>query len=112
VRVLESITDLELARGVTVAPISLDVQAVVVEGVTRTAANIYHGWIGYDVADHLDRALCRPIAVMDDADAAGLAEVSQEAHSVGAGSVPVIGAESPKSAPPASISPSIWRAAG
>ena len=56
-------------------PIGMDVPAVVADGVTRTAANIDNGWIGFDAAAALRGALGRDVAVLNDADAADLAEM-------------------------------------
>jgi polyphosphate glucokinase len=48
---------------------------VVKAGVTLTAANVDPGWIGTDADDLLTRATGCPVTVLNDADAAGLAEV-------------------------------------
>src|SRR5262245_57603612 len=50
--------------------------AVVVNGVTRTAANVDAGWIGADAGELFSDALGRPVIVLNDADAAGTAEVA------------------------------------
>src|SRR5262252_6362593 len=50
--------------------------AVVVNGVTRTAANVDASWIGTDAAELFSDALGRPVTVLNDADAAGSAEVT------------------------------------
>jgi polyphosphate glucokinase len=55
-------------------PIGCTLPAVVVGGTVRTAAHIDHGWIGTHAAAMLGRAVGRPCAVLNDADAAGLAE--------------------------------------
>ncbi len=57
-------------------PIGITVPAVVQRGVVRTAANIDPGWIGTD-ADALftERSGC-PVTVLNDADAAGVAEMA------------------------------------
>jgi polyphosphate glucokinase len=47
---------------------------VVVNGTIRTAANVDKSWIGEDVAKRLSTAVGRPFVVLNDADAAGLAE--------------------------------------
>ncbi len=48
---------------------------VVTDGVVRTAANVDKGWIGTDAVQVISRALDgRPVTVLNDADAAGLAE--------------------------------------
>jgi len=49
--------------------------AVIQGGRARTAANVDHAWIGEDVAARLGAASNRPFVVLNDADAAGLAEV-------------------------------------
>lgn len=56
-------------------PIGLTVPAVVSGGVVHTAANIDKKWIGTDAADLFRRATGRPVTVVNDADAAGLAEM-------------------------------------
>ena len=48
---------------------------VVTEGLVRTAANVDKGWIGTDAQDVIGKALGgRSVTVLNDADAAGLAE--------------------------------------
>jgi polyphosphate glucokinase len=49
--------------------------AVIQNGVALTAANVDTSWIGQDVASRLGAAAARPFVVLNDADAAGLAEV-------------------------------------
>jgi polyphosphate glucokinase len=56
-------------------PIGVAVPAVVVHGVTRTAANIDPSWIGEDARNSLTERLNRPVVVLNDADAAGFAEM-------------------------------------
>ena len=56
-------------------PVGMTIPAVVRGGVVRTAANIDEGWIGTDAAALFSDALGRPVAVVNDADAAGLAEM-------------------------------------
>ena len=72
--VLASVVELagqfELRGSVGVA-----VPAVVKHGVAQTAANIDPAWIGCDIGRLLHDALGRPVAVLNDADAAGLAEM-------------------------------------
>ena len=48
--------------------------AVVTAGTVRTAAHIDHGWIGQHAATLIARAIDRPCVVLNDADAAGIAE--------------------------------------
>jgi polyphosphate glucokinase len=49
--------------------------AVIQRGVARTAANVDKSWIDADVEGLLRRTLGRPVRVVNDADAAGYAEV-------------------------------------
>jgi polyphosphate glucokinase len=57
------------------SPIGVTVPAVVTRGLVRTAANIDKTWIGTDAATLLSTKLGRPVAVVNDADAAGVAEL-------------------------------------
>jgi polyphosphate glucokinase len=57
------------------APVGVAVPAPVVDGVTIAAANIDKGWIGFHVQRSLSRSLRRRVVVVNDADAAGVAEV-------------------------------------
>src|SRR5262245_36193757 len=56
-------------------PVGVTFPGVVTQGVTRTAANVDKGWIGVDVATMLGELLESPVTVVNDADAAGIAEV-------------------------------------
>jgi polyphosphate glucokinase len=49
--------------------------AVVVNGVAKSAANVSKEWIGYDADAHFTKALNRDVHMLNDADAAGYAEV-------------------------------------
>ena len=49
--------------------------SVIKDGVALTAANIDHGWIGTDAAALAAREIGRPVLFLNDADAAGLAEM-------------------------------------
>jgi polyphosphate glucokinase len=55
---------------------------VIKDGVAWTAANLDHAWVGTSVRQLLEDRLERPILVLNDADAAGVAEV---AHGAGKG---------------------------
>jgi polyphosphate glucokinase len=55
-------------------PIGCTLPAVVVGGTVRTAAHIDQSWIGTHAAAVIGRAAGRPCTVLNDADAAGLAE--------------------------------------
>jgi polyphosphate glucokinase len=56
-------------------PVGVGMPAVVIDGVTKTAANIDPAWIDYDLGAHLRPELRGPVTVLNDADAAGLAEM-------------------------------------
>ena len=49
--------------------------SVIKQGTARTAANIDHAWLGTDGAALAARALSRPVLFLNDADAAGIAEM-------------------------------------
>lgn len=57
-------------------PVGITFPGVVVDGHTMTAANVDAGWIGLDAVDHFEQALGRPVALLNDADAAGVAEMA------------------------------------
>ena len=50
--------------------------AVVQQGITRTAANVHRDWIGTDAAALLSKHTGCPVTMVNDADAAGLAEIT------------------------------------
>ncbi|MFN8076193.1 MAG: ROK family protein [Kineosporiaceae bacterium] len=56
------------------SPIGVTFPAVIQHGVARTAANVDKSWIGTDVDALMTARLGRPVHVVNDADAAGLAE--------------------------------------
>ena len=56
-------------------PIGCGFPAVVKDGKVFTAANVDSGWIGTDLRGALSTALGQPVQVLNDADAAGLAEM-------------------------------------
>ena len=56
-------------------PIGLTLPAVIRAGVVETAANIDEQWIGTDAVELFGRVTGRPVGVVNDADAAGIAEV-------------------------------------
>jgi polyphosphate glucokinase len=55
-------------------PVGVTIPSVVRSGVVETAANIDDGWVGLDAAAMLSDRLEMPVTVVNDADAAGLAE--------------------------------------
>lgn len=56
-------------------PIGITIPAVVTHGITRSAANIDKSWIDAKAEDIFEDVLGRDIYLMNDADAAGIAEV-------------------------------------
>ena len=56
-------------------PIGCGFPAVVQQGITRTAANIHASWVGVDAAALFSKATGCTTRVINDADAAGLAEM-------------------------------------
>jgi polyphosphate glucokinase len=56
-------------------PVGCGFPAVVKDGVVRTAANIDQAAIGFDVQGRLEQELGDPVRVINDGDAAGLAEM-------------------------------------
>ncbi|MGF1616379.1 MAG: polyphosphate--glucose phosphotransferase [Acidimicrobiia bacterium] len=71
-------------------PVGVGIPAVVVKGIALTAANIDPGWIGTDVAGRIRAATGRQVSLVNDADAAGLAEASFGAARGVAGKVLVL----------------------
>jgi polyphosphate glucokinase len=57
-------------------PIGCTFPAIVRHGVTMTAANVDKSWIGFDAAGLFRQATGRKVAVLNDADAAGIAEMT------------------------------------
>jgi polyphosphate glucokinase len=56
-------------------PLGVTYPGVVADGIIRTAANVDKGWIGLNARDTIAAALGgQPVTVLNDADAAGLAE--------------------------------------
>lgn len=56
-------------------PIGITVPSVVTHGITRSAANIDPSWIDAPAVEIFTQALGRPVVLVNDADAAGVAEV-------------------------------------
>jgi len=55
-------------------PVGVGFPSPVVDGVTTTAAHVDSGWVGAPARDLFARGLGRPVTVLNDADAAGVAE--------------------------------------
>ena len=56
-------------------PVGITFPGVVIGGVTGTAANLDPAWIGLNAAEFLAKAAGHPVRVVNDADAAGVAEM-------------------------------------
>jgi polyphosphate glucokinase len=64
------------------APVGVGLPGVAIDGRLTTAANIDAAWIDYPIRDKLARSLKREVEIVNDADAAGIAEMR---FGVGAG---------------------------
>lgn len=69
------------------SPIGVTIPGVVTHGVVRSAANIDKGWLDFDAEAALRDKLGRPVTVLNDADAAGIAELDYGAAKDVAGTV-------------------------
>jgi polyphosphate glucokinase len=56
-------------------PVGVGLPGVAMNGRLLTAANIDPAWIDYPIADKLSKSLKRPVSIVNDADAAGIAEM-------------------------------------
>ncbi len=56
-------------------PVGVGFPGVVKEGVIHTAANVDKSFIGFDLGERLRQELGSPVQIVNDADAAGLAEI-------------------------------------
>ncbi len=72
------------------SPLGVTVPAAVTHGVVRTAANISSTWIGTDAQARLQERLGRPVTVVNDADAAGMAELAYGAAAGVQGTIIVV----------------------
>ncbi len=57
-------------------PVGITFPGVVTDGVTRTAANLDPAWIGMDAGELFSKATGDPVRILNDADAAGVAEMT------------------------------------
>ena len=57
------------------ALVGVGIPSVVIDGVTWTAANIDKAWVGFNAQSALRKSLHRSVTVLNDADAAGIAEM-------------------------------------
>jgi polyphosphate glucokinase len=74
VDVAEVVAELVSGGAAEGAPVGITVPGVVVRGVVKSAANIDRSWIYTDAATMFRERLHRDVVVVNDADAAGLAE--------------------------------------
>ena len=65
-------TEVQLAADTAVG---VGFPGVIIDGVTRTAANVDPGWTDFDADSAMERVLRRPVHLINDADAAGVAEM-------------------------------------
>ncbi|MFD0691965.1 polyphosphate--glucose phosphotransferase [Actinomadura fibrosa] len=56
-------------------PVGVTYPGVVIDGVTMSAANVSKKWIGYEAERLFSEATGRPVTLLNDADAAGVAEM-------------------------------------
>ena len=56
-------------------PVGVGLPGVTMDNTLKTASNIDPGWIGFPVVERLRKATGRPVAIVNDADAAGIAEM-------------------------------------
>ncbi|PKQ32400.1 MAG: polyphosphate glucokinase [Actinobacteria bacterium HGW-Actinobacteria-2] len=68
-RIVEHFSDL-----IGDSPVGITIPAVVTHGVVRLAANIDQSWVGTPAAELFAERLGRPVVLVNDADAAGVAE--------------------------------------
>ncbi len=73
-RVLECAMDHPLSAA-TRGPVGLAFPAAITQGRARTAANVDASWVGVDAAARVAQRWGRPCAFLNDADAAGIAEM-------------------------------------
>lgn len=64
----------EVGAGPDVA-VGIGFPAVVIDGTTKSAANVDHRWLDFDADTAFERVLKRPVHLVNDADAAGVAEM-------------------------------------
>jgi polyphosphate glucokinase len=57
-------------------PVGCGLPGIVKDGRLASAANIDPGWVGWPATDNLGAAIGRPVLIINDADAAGMAELA------------------------------------
>jgi polyphosphate glucokinase len=71
-------------------PVGVTFPGVIAGGVTRTAANMHHDWVGLDAGGLISDTLGMPAVLINDADAAGMAEMTYGAGRGRSGTVIVL----------------------
>jgi len=56
-------------------PVGIGFPSVVKDGIIKTAANIHRNWVGTDASKMIYKKIKLPVCILNDADAAGLAEM-------------------------------------
>ena len=56
-------------------PVGMGLPGVAIDGVLKSAANIDAAWIDFPIVERLTRLIGRPVSIINDADAAGIAEM-------------------------------------
>ena len=56
-------------------PVGIGLPGVTIDGVLKSAANIDPAWIEFPVVERMTRLIGRPVSIINDADAAGVAEM-------------------------------------
>lgn len=91
VKVIARLVDqIAKAAGAPDGPVGVGVPSVVIDGVTKSAANIDAGWLDFDARGAITTAIGRPVKVLNDADAAGIAEMRFGAGAGASGTVFVL----------------------
>ena len=57
-------------------PLGVGFPAVVLDGIVKSAANVDYRWINYPGVEGISKAVGHPVALVNDADAAGIAEMT------------------------------------
>jgi len=73
--VAATIAEVATQTGWTGPRLGCALPAVVKDGIVRTAANIDAGWIGFDAQSLIASVVGTPVTLLNDADAAGMAEM-------------------------------------
>jgi polyphosphate glucokinase len=73
--VVAATAEVVASLGPDAGPVGIGMPGPIVAGLVMTAANIDASWIGVHAPDAFSAAIGRPCAVLNDADAAGLAEM-------------------------------------